>query len=223
MGDQELENEGEKIRDPVEEAREDLIEKVSVAGWKEAFGEPIEWIAHCFKICLFILSGFCLYYVYQGMLAWKASGFSDEIQDIAHTESLTMSNVTVCAQLYANETFIRQNITIPDRVMRKFRTDTHNRTLDEFYRQLTLYMTPMSRPRTFDQEFLAYFAKVLKANPQIQDFSAFESTAMLSCESMFKRCWFDGSEFDCCEHAVQSIDDDGICYVFAVSFRTWVV
>ena len=46
------------------EARKDLVEKVSVAGWKEAFGEKIIWIRRHFQIALLILSGCCHYYAY---------------------------------------------------------------------------------------------------------------------------------------------------------------
>lgn len=216
--DQQDSEDEETPSDPLAEAREDFIEKVSVAGWKEAFGEHVTWISHCFKIVLLICTGFCLYYIAQLIDGWRHIGYMNELNLIANVESLPAPNVTICAQVYMNDTFIRQNVTIPDDIKVKFQKRTGPYSMNEFLRQLTLFLSPITRVRwDISYELLAYFNKVLRMNPQMADYSAFLSVAMPSCPSMLKRCWFDGQEFDCCDRAVRSIDDDGICYLLAVS------
>lgn len=207
-----------KSKNSLQEACEDFIEKVSVAGWKEAFEEHIAWIAHCYKISLLVLSGFCFFYI--GMLIDDKlhSGYTDEITDIPNSVTMPMSNVTICAQVYFNETYVRETVIIPRHIedLVLGRPDG-KKALDEFYRQLTLFLTMTTRPRIFDPAYLAYFLKVLHANPQIDDYANFATAATPSCQQMIKKCWFDGIEFDCCERAVRLFYDDGVCYVIAVS------
>lgn len=204
----------------VETALEDIIEKISVAGWKEALSERILWIRRCFQLTLIILSCCCLYYNYQNILKWaESTGISNEIADIPSNASLPFSNVTICAALYFNETFIRQNIRVPEKLIEAY-TQKTNDTTDEFYHKLTLFLSPTSRPRQYFDVRLAFFWHVLHLNPQLGDFSEFATMAYLQCRDMLRRCWFNGQELDCCERALQSIDDDGICYMLAVS--VWV-
>lgn len=202
-----------EIKEIMKKARNDFVHKISVAGWREAFDEHIVWIKQTFRIVLISLALCCVYYVYVLVQRCLNQRYADEISDILGSDSLPLSNVTICAQVYFNETFVRQNVTIPESVRSKLMDDQMN----EFYRQLTLFLSIVSRPRSLDPTFLAYFPKLLQANPQMHDFSNFAGSAFPSCQHMLKRCWFDGVEFDCCERAVQSFDDDGICYVLAVS------
>lgn len=205
-------------KDPVTEARENFEEMISVAGWKEAFGERIQWIAHCFKVCLIVLSGFSLYYMYALISDCFQTRYTDEIADIPNSITLPVSNVTICAQVYFNETFVRDNVVLPryveDLVLKKH---GGKEALDEFYRQLTLFLTHMTRPRKLDEAYVAYFRRVLRANPQIDDYVNFTITATPSCPQMIKKCWFNGIEFDCCKRSVRLFDDDGVCFVLAVS------
>lgn len=203
-------------KDPKDEAFEDLVDKVSVAGWKEAFGERITWISHVFKVILLILSGFSFYYSYATFEEWVDSGYKDEISEISGLESLPMSNVTICVQVYLNQTYVRENVHIPPTIWHQYERNTGH-TLEEFYRQLTLFLSMTTRPRNFTNNQQIYFYKIFRANPQMLYYGEFAEEAMLPCERMFRKCVFNGQEFDCCKFAVRSIDDDGICYLFTVS------
>lgn len=197
-------------------AFEDLVENVSVAGWKEAFGERIEWISHCFKAGLIILTGVSLYYCYGTVVRWRKLAYKDEIVDVAGLESIPFSNVTVCAQVYFNQDFVRKNVRVPPKVLQQYSKAT-GETVDEFYRQLTLFLSLTDRPRVFSSIQVTLFSKIVQANPQMIDYTTFADSATLACEEMFRKCWFNGKPFDCCERAVKSFDDDGICYLLSVS------
>lgn len=203
-------------KDPKDEAFEDLVEKVSVAGWKEALSERIPWIRQMYIASLLFLSGCSLYYSYASIQQWVNSGYKDEISDIASLESLAMPNVTICPQVYFNQTYVRENVYVPPAVWHQYEASTGH-TREEFYRQLTLFLSLMSRPREFTTPQLIYFYKIFRANPQMLDYTAFSDEATLPCEHLFRKCTFNGEEFDCCRYAVKSFDDDGICYLLAVS------
>lgn len=213
MEDQEQETK----RDPLEAARDDLHNSVSVAGWKEAFGEKIGWIRLCFQISLIVLCGSCIYSNYVSIRRFaNASDIKDEITDVPNSSSMPFSNVTVCAQLYFNITFLKEVLIIPESVIRQYER-THRGDLEELYQQLALYLPFVGRPRSFTANELVLFSKVLRANPRLREYSDFSSSATAQCSQMLKRCWFNGIEFDCCANVFQSVDDDGICYLLIVS------
>lgn len=204
----------------LEQAYDDLVEKVSVAGWKEALSEHVSWIRRCFLLSLLVLSGFCLYYNGQSAMRWvNADGFSNEFTDFANLESLPFSNVTICAsQIYFNKTFLKETLNIPPRLIEAYKNATGpSTTAEDFYEHLSLFMSLILRPRNFSLIQLVYFSKVLHMNPYLVDYSAFASSAVLQCENMLKRCLFNGQEFNCCSMAVQVLEDDGVCYLLAVS------
>lgn len=200
---------------PLAKARENLAEKVSVAGWKECFQEHIVWIRFCFRVVLLAFSGFCFYYIYQVIDQWRKSGYKDEVTFVADREWLPFSNVTVCLQVYMNQTFIREDVKVPPAIIEQYRKET-NRSAEDFFSQLALFLSPITRPRHFDSLLLHLFSKVAMHNPQFQDFTKFVYRAYPACENLFEKCWFNNMEFDCCDKVVRSIGDDGVCYSLKV-------
>lgn len=190
-----------------------MVENVSIAGWREAFGEHVIWIRRVFQISLLILSGFCLFYLHQAVAQFLDSRYKDVIDDVADLESLPFSNVTICAQVYFNQSYVREQIELPREMIEKF-NKTKSLSLDDLHRILSLYLPPIIRPRDAG---VVPIKLMQWAHATIGDYSAFTRAAFPSCESMLKKCVFDGKEFDCCTRAAQSIDDDGICYVITVS------
>lgn len=203
--------------DPLQKAKEDLTYNVSVAGWRESLGEPILWIRRSFQCSVVFLLCCFIYYNYKNFQSFTAmSTYGDEISDVFHAESVAVSNVTICAQLYMNQTFIEESLLVPNKIIDDYQRMT-GANLAEFYRRLTLFLSMISRPHAFSTIETALFSKIVASNPKLYDYSAFATLAYLQCDRMFKRCVFDGQEFDCCADAVQSFDDDGICYVLPVS------
>jgi hypothetical protein len=211
-----MDNDDEQV-DLLGEAKNDVVEKISIAGWKEALSERVLWIRYCFIVALIILSAFCLYYSYSGIsLNLEKEKYDDEITDILHVDSLPFSNVTICAQLYFNKTFVKENLTIPLKAFNIYHKFT-NQSMEKFYERLALFLTMIFRPYKYTIMNRLAFSKVLRANPQTVDYSNFASRAFIQCEMFFKSCRFAGKEFDCCSRAVQVFDDDGICYLLTVS------
>lgn len=205
--------EEEVVQDPVAEAFEDLVEKVSVAGWKEAFGEHITWIAHVFKVVLLIFSGICLYYCYRTIIDWRQSGYTDEISDAIAFDGLPFSNVTVCTQVFFNQSSVAEQLQVPKMLLEKYLNVT-GEPLEEFYRQMTLLLSISSRLRKASPQQLYFFRKI---SEQISDYETFIDFASPACRQIFRKCTFNRREFDCCENVVKSFSDDGICYLLAVS------
>lgn len=197
------------------EARDDFLDKISVAGWREAFGEKVMWIRRCFLASLLVLSGFSLFYSYQGIAQWLRSGYKDEITDMADLDSLPFTNVTICAQVNFNETYIRSVVTVPEDMQQRIKKEA-GLTMDAFYSQLTFYLSVILRPRFFNQAFLNIVRNLTAITPSIQDLATLIEEALPSCEAMIRRCWFNGRAFDCCGRAVKTVDDDGVCFLITV-------
>src|SRR4051812_37422297 len=95
---------------PLASAYDDLVEKVSIAGWKEAFVEKVIWIRRIFQIVVIVLSCFCLYYNTQCIRDWLTkSSYTNEIRDVVNLERMPFSNMTFCAQVYFNQEFVKQH------------------------------------------------------------------------------------------------------------------
>lgn len=201
---------------PLQAARADLIERVSVAGWKEALDEPILWIRRVYQISLVVLSCFCVFLVIVGFVEWRKSGYKDEITDLVDIERLPFTNVTICAQLSLNRTFIKHNISLPDDLVKHFEQEP-DEELEKFYDALVSFLTITSRPRKFSPTHLAQFSKIFRSNPQFNDHAAFVESATMPCDRMLQRCWFGGKEYRCCDYATRGFHDDGVCYLLAVS------
>lgn len=95
-------------------------------------------------------------------------------------------------------------------------------SMDEFYSDLTLLLSIIMRPKVINRVIaIDYFDELMKANPQLQNFTSFAGAALLPCEKMLKRCWFNNVELNCCDFAVQSVSEDGICYLMTVGRFSW--
>lgn len=207
---------GKTLAEKLNEAREDLLEKVSIAGWKEALGEKVRGIRITFLVALLFMTGCTFFYIRETVEQYRHSGYRDEITDITDPESMPFSNVTICAQVYLNETYVRNTITMPDSMAQKYLQESGH-TIDELYKTLTLYLSLVTRPRMFSGAFMKYIWKLVDITPAVHQYATFLQAALPPCQSILKRCWFNGVEFDCCEHAMQAISDDGICYQLMVS------
>lgn len=200
----------------LEKARADLAEKVSIAGLKEAIQEHIPWIRRIYQITIIIFACLIVYKTRRLIIDWMHSGYKNEINDRANLDFLPMSNVTVCAPVHFNETFIRENLTISENVIKEYTKKT-GQTVDDLYEQLTILLSYTNRPRKISSAAMKYISKILYSNKQVNDFSAFTTAGLLTCENFLKQCWFDGKKFDCCRGAVQDINEDGTCFLIRVS------
>lgn len=187
---------------------------MSVAGWYEALAEKEIRIRRMFQLTLLMLSGCAVYYSYTVVWVSLHSGYKNDITDLVNQQSLPFSNITICAPVYFSRSFIRQNMTVPEHILKQYLKLT-GQTIDEFYDELTLFVSPKTKAKEDTPMFL--FSKIIRYNPHTQNFPAFAAAAYPTCDAVFKRCRFDGIEFDCCERAVQSIEYEGVCYLLAVS------
>lgn len=209
-------NDKTEEKTPSEEAWDDMAEKISVAGWREALTEAIPVIRRMFQISLLFFFVLIIYYSVFILRQWRNHAYKDEIQDVFEKERLPFTNVTICAQVTLNENFIESNITIPKSLLDKYVRRT-GMSPKELYKQLAIYLTLLVRPRSFTPALLTFFEEVVRKNLQLKDFSNFIEAAALQCRDLLRKCWFNQQEFDCCEVAARSIDEDGMCFIFPVS------
>lgn len=207
--------------DPLAIARAELANNVSVGGWREALSEPVLWIRGFFQISIIVLLCCCIYSNYLGIMTFiNTNPYADEIRDNFQSEAVPLSNVTICAQLYISHTFVMENVKVPEDLLRKYLQATSD-SADEFFRKFALFLSFIGRPRYFTPTELAFFSKLTRISQSLSDLSAFASSAYAQCSQILKRCWLNGREFDCCSKAIQSIDDDGICYMITVRLMCW--
>lgn len=202
---------------PIEKARNEIANKITVAGVKEALEEKIFLILIMFRIALLAFLGIMIYQVYGIVRVWALHHYIDDVEDITNEETIAMPNVTVCAEIYINETYVQKNISIPDKVLERYRNETGKNASDLLH-QLAFFLARTSRRRTFNQTTKRYFWKLFEANPQLYDYATYLRSALPACENMLFNCTFDGKPFDCCKNAWQMVDDGGVCYQLGVSF-----
>lgn len=209
------EDDEEEVKDELEEAWETFVDKVSVAGWKEAFDEKIPWIRLIFQLTLLGFLSLAIFYTYGVVTDWIDHKYKDDVQVIFNLPNLAAPNVTICAQVSINKTFIQEKVTVPPKIITDLTRLGY--TVEQFLSQFTLYLMKTTRVRQIDQILVSYFEKLVVANPQMEDYSEFMVAMQPTCESMLTNCKFNGEPFDCCERASGAIvADDGVCYTLAV-------
>lgn len=200
----------------LQKAKKDIAECVSVAGVKEAIQEEVLWIRLSFWLCLLMLLCLTLYYTYTIIEKWAQHRYIDTIEDKFGHESLAVSNVTICAEVYINETFVKNNVVFPKYILDRARNES-GISEDEFRHQYAYFLARTTRVRHFSKKLISYFRLLYKTNPQVLDYGTFLRKALPPCENVLKKCKFDGQPFDCCANVRQMADDGGVCYQIAVS------
>lgn len=201
---------------PLDGIREEIAENVSIAGLKEALTERIPSIRWTFCIAVLICVGCTFFYSYGVLSEWRDGGYVEEIQDVV-VQSLPMSNITVCADVGVNETFIEEDVQVPKDLEAKIFRETGMRKR-EFVDQFIKWISIASATTNTVSRFLyKYFRMVETVNPEMSYYTYFIRKAHTKCSDILRQCKFNGQPFDCCSSSQPILTDAGLCYQIAVS------
>lgn len=199
----------------MKKARADLADRIGIAGLKEALDEKIQWIRLAFQLSLAFLLCCTIYYTYGIVRERLDVQYIDKFEDIVDSKSIPMPNVTICAEVYINETFVKNSIRIPADIASKYQMATNR---SDLWHTLTHFLIRSTRIRTTDPTAKKLFRHLIDADPHLADYATFLRKALPRCYHMLKNCMFDGKPFDCCESAWQIVGDGSVCYQIGVCF-----
>lgn len=202
---------------PLRKSKSDFANCVSISGIKEALEEPIIWIRRIYQLVLLFLLACTLYYIRQMFLQWSERRYADQVQIVSDRSWLPASNVTVCAQIYINETFVKNEVQVPEKLAELVQKESgYDR--EEFLHWFASYLSHSTRVGSYNESLVKRFRTLYEANPGMHDFSAFMEQASPSCSDMLTNCKFEGRPFDCCQRTMAYQAGYGdVCFQTAVS------